>query len=153
MSMVDITAAYVTALTEQRRGWHKAQYGEAVPVPIPEPIPERKVIELLGPVQSRAWPGILRIQVTVAMHFNIPHLALVSHRRTKDLIFARFIAVWLARKLIGKTLKQIGNAFSDRDHTTILSAIQRVDGWMGADPHVAELLAYFIELLTPPEAA
>jgi chromosomal replication initiator protein len=138
---------------------YKAARERLSPKPPAPPRPKPAEVELRAPsvieiVEAPEPPPIrvptLRyIQVTVATHFNIPHLALLSHRRQKDLIFPRMVAIWLCSRLTVKTVTQLGVAFSDRDHSTIIHSIKRIDMLRDIDPHVLELTAYFIRILEP----
>ena len=58
---------------------------------------------------------------------------------------ARQVAMFLARRLTNHSLEDIGGYFGGRDHSTVLHAIDKIDGLAKSDPQcgdtVAELLA------------
>lgn len=59
----------------------------------------------------------------VEIYYNLPKGSLVSKSRRKEISTARHLAIYLAKELTSSTLKVIGKKFGDRDHTTILHAI------------------------------
>jgi len=56
--------------------------------------------------------------------FDFPQKAIIGPRRTQPLIWARFMAMWAA-SYAGMSYSQIGRAFGDRDHTSVMNAVER----------------------------
>ena len=52
---------------------------------------------------------------------------LKSQRRSRNMALARQTAMFLIRKLTNLSLKDIGNFFDGRDHTTVLTSIKRIE--------------------------
>lgn len=50
---------------------------------------------------------------------------MIGPRRARHIAIARFEAYWRADRETGATLKQIGRAFGNRDHATIINGIER----------------------------
>lgn len=69
---------------------------------------------------------IERIQKEVANAFNLTVNELRSHRRSKNLILPRQIAMYLARELTDQSLPEIGQAFGGKDHTTIMYSCNKI---------------------------
>lgn len=67
------------------------------------------------------------IQKLVCRTFKIKPSDLKSKNRQKSLIIARQIAMKLVKKHLNKTLKEIGEIFGGKDHTTVLSNIKKID--------------------------
>lgn len=59
----------------------------------------------------------------VEKYYNLSKGSLVSKSRKKEISTARHLAIYLAKELTNTTLKVIGQKFGNRDHTTILHAI------------------------------
>jgi chromosomal replication initiator protein len=76
------------------------------------------------------------IQKLSASHFNISISDLVSNKKSRRFAYPRQIAMALTRKLTDLSLKQIGEAFGKRDHTTVIYALKRIDR-EGRDPQSA----------------
>ncbi len=58
---------------------------------------------------------------------------LLSKRRTKAVVRARHIAMYLAREETEASLPQIGAALGGRNHSTVLHGYQKIAGEIGAD--------------------
>ena len=58
---------------------------------------------------------------------------LVSKNRQRSLVIPRHTAISLAKELTTLSLKDIGNAFDGRDHTTVLNACKNVKELLGKD--------------------
>ncbi len=63
--------------------------------------------------------------VSDASGFSVKDLA--SAAKYRDVLRARHVAVWLARRFSGQSLVTIGKGFGGRDHTTILHAVHLVE--------------------------
>jgi chromosomal replication initiation ATPase DnaA len=70
--------------------------------------------------------NIREIQRVVAERAGITVEELISADRTKRVVDYRMIAMYLARRLTGKSSSDIGRHFGDRDHSTVIHARQAV---------------------------
>lgn len=70
--------------------------------------------------------NISKIQKAVADYFNITVDNLKSKKRTADINNARQIAIYLCRMITEETTTRIGLEFGNRDHSTVLHAIEKV---------------------------
>lgn len=86
---------------------------------------------------------IEEIQKIVADHFKISVRDLCSKNRTKPIVTARQIGMWLIKKHLDKSLVDIGRAFSKKDHTTVMNALQKIDNQLNKD---SEIKKYIEEL-------
>ncbi len=77
------------------------------------------------------------IQKKVAEHFNISVKELQSSRRARTVARPRQIAMYLAKQLTSRSLPEIGRKF-DRDHTTVMHAVRKVEELIVEDPALAE---------------
>lgn len=68
------------------------------------------------------------IQDGVCQFGRVTRNDLLSFRRTRDVVKHRQIAMLLCKMHTVKSLPEIGRAFSNRDHTTVLHAVQKLDG-------------------------
>ncbi len=76
----------------------------------------------------------------VAHFYKIPLGDLRGKTRTKEVAHARQIAIYLISKLIKPTLKENGQFFSGRDHSTVLHAIKTVADRLKFDTQLAQQL-------------
>ncbi len=63
----------------------------------------------------------------VAKYYGLTRTELQSKNRRKDIVLGRHISMWLIRDMLNVTYKEIGNFFNGRDHSTVISAIERID--------------------------
>ena len=87
-------------------------------------------------------PSASAIQAIVAEHFLIPVAEMKSQRRGADIARPRQVAMYLCRKLTPISMPEIGRRFGNRDHSTVIHAIKRIEALCEADPDfAAEVLA------------
>ncbi len=67
------------------------------------------------------------IQKTVTEYFGLKLQDLRSKRRTKDLVNARQIAMYLCRHHTKLSLAEIGNLFGGKEHATVIYACKQVE--------------------------
>lgn len=77
------------------------------------------------------------IQKKVAEHFNISVKELQSSRRARTVARPRQVAMYLAKQLTSRSLPEIGRKF-DRDHTTVMHAVRKVEELIIEDQNLAE---------------
>jgi chromosomal replication initiator protein len=78
---------------------------------------------------------ILRV---VSRHFAVSKADILSDRRHRSVVRPRQIGMYLAKQLTSRSLPEIGRRFGNRDHTTVLHAIRKIDREMGDNPHLKE---------------
>jgi len=67
------------------------------------------------------------IQRLVSDHFKVRVVDLKSANRSKPLVTARQVAMYLIKKNLDKSLVEIGRQFGARDHTTVINSLRRID--------------------------
>ena len=77
--------------------------------------------------------SIENIQKTVADFYRIKISDLLSKKRTRIIARPRQIAMCLARELTQLSLPEIGAAFGDRDHTTVMYACKTIENLRNTD--------------------
>ncbi|MGD9786113.1 MAG: chromosomal replication initiator protein DnaA [Hyphomicrobiaceae bacterium] len=108
------------AITRLFANW---QYMKA---PITLDIAETVVRDLLQGLEPRRIKieDILRI---VSRHFGVSKADLLSQRRHRSVVWPRQIGMYLAKQLTQRSLPEIGRRFGNRDHTTVLHAIRKIE--------------------------
>ena len=76
------------------------------------------------------------IQRAVCSHFRLSNAELLSKDRHKSVAFARQVAMYLCRQRLKCSFPELGRAFGNRDHTTVMSAVRRVEALRQKDPQV-----------------
>jgi chromosomal replication initiator protein len=73
------------------------------------------------------------IQKMVADHFKVKISDLKSSSRAKQIVVPRQVSMYLIKRHLDKPYVEIGRAFGDRDHTTVMSAIERIENLQSKD--------------------
>ena len=84
-------------------------------------------------------PSVTRIKIAVAAEYGVSVIDLESDRRALAVARPRQAAMWLCRRLTGRSLPEIGRMFGGRDHTTVMHACKTVERRL-ADPDERERL-------------
>ena len=92
-----------------------------------------KVLTEFIPEDSRQPTSIEKIQELVANYYGISKRDLVSKSRRARLANARQIAMYLCRTYGNCILADIGAAFGNRDHSTVLHAMKKIEGRIKAE--------------------
>ena len=112
-------------------------HNQLTSLPINIKMAESALRDLLRARESRR-PKIEDIQRVVSQHYGVSRQDLVSARRTRTIVQPRQIAMYLSKTLTPRSLPEIGRRFGNRDHTTVLHAVRKIDGMIEKEPQVAE---------------
>jgi chromosomal replication initiator protein len=93
--------------------------------------------ELAATASPRAnEAGVDDIQRVVCHHFKLRTSDLLSKDRHKSIAFARHVAMYLCKQRLKCSFPELGRAFGNRDHTTVMSAVRKVEHLRTTDPEV-----------------
>jgi chromosomal replication initiator protein len=73
------------------------------------------------------------IQRLASDHYRVRIADLKSANRSKPLVTARQVAMFLIKKNLDKSLVEIGRQFGGKDHTTVINALRRVESQLLKD--------------------
>jgi chromosomal replication initiator protein len=76
------------------------------------------------------------IQRVVCHHFKLRSGDLLSKDRHKSVAFARHVAMYLCKQRLKASFPEIGRAFGNRDHTTVMAAVRKVDALRATDGEI-----------------
>jgi chromosomal replication initiator protein len=96
----------------------------------------RHVLRRLGDDTARDVCGIGEILDAAAQEFGIERDALLARDRRPTVATARQVAMFLARELTEHSLPEIGRGIGNRNHTTVLHAVNRVSAALRTDESV-----------------
>ena len=91
------------------------------------------VSSLVGGKQLATQLNEQKIINVVADYYNLTSSQLTGKIRTGQIALARHLAMYLIRDMLDVSLKKIGDMFGGKDHTTVMSAIQKVDKELKTD--------------------
>lgn len=89
---------------------------------------------------------IEKIISEVAKTYNVTEEEILSERRTKSLVIARQVAMYISRKMTDLSFKQIGESFG-KDHTTVLHNVEKIEEFLKDKPYQKELVEDIIKNL------
>lgn len=78
--------------------------------------------------------SVSQIQNKVADYFDISTSDIISSKRNKEIAYARQIAIYICRTLLDNSVTSLGHEFGDRDHSTILHAVKKIETGMKTNP-------------------
>ena len=99
----------------------------------------RKIVHERISVQSEEL-SIEGIQRAVAEHFSLTQELLIGKSRKQEIAAPRQIAMFLAKRLTKSPLKMIGLHFGNRDHSTVIHAVQTVSKKCDSDDAFARVV-------------
>ena len=86
---------------------------------------------LLRDLVASGEPRRIRIEdilKIVSRHYGISRNDILSERRHRSVVWPRQIGMYLAKQMTARSLPEIGRRFGNRDHTTVLHAIRKIEG-------------------------
>lgn len=92
--------------------------------------------EITAAVPRAQTMSVEDIQRAVCHHFHLRSIDLTSKDRHKSIAFARHVAMYLCKQRLKVSFPEIGRAFGNRDHTTVMSAVRKIEAQRDSDPHV-----------------
>jgi chromosomal replication initiator protein len=117
--------------------------------PVTIEIAECAVRDLIRPQAKRV--KIEDIQRLITRQYDITRGDLLSARRSANVVRQRQIAMYLAKTLTSRSLKDIGRRFGNRDHTTVLHAVRKIDTQVGTNKAIAHEIDALKQLLRTGE--
>lgn len=81
----------------------------------------------------------------VSGKYSITPEEIVSKTRHSRVILPRFIAMYITRSITGMTTVEIGKNFGDRDHSTVVNAINKIEEDMKKDTDLKETVDDIID--------
>lgn len=85
---------------------------------------------------SQKKVNIEEIQKKVSQHFNVKVSDMSSARRSRTVARPRQVAMYLSKNLTSRSLPEIGRRFGNRDHTTVIHAVRKVEELMLSLIHI-----------------
>ncbi len=91
------------------------------------------------------------IKEIVAKYFNIDIEDLDSPKRSNEIAYPRQIAMYLCRELAKMQYKNIGNAFGNRDHSTVMHACNKIEQEIKKDKNTFMLVDSVKNIILKPQ--
>lgn len=109
---------------------------------------EEALKDLISPDNKKQLTPELIVDV-IAEHFNLTSNELYSVNKSRNIAFPRQIAMYLCRKLTDFSLSDIGKIMGNRDHTTILHGIDKIEKNIKKDPSMQNTIDVLTKKINP----
>ena len=114
-------------------------YADLVNKPVTMEIAQKQLKDIFAdPKQGNISPDI--IQRVVADDYHLSPNDLKGKKKSAGIVKPRHIAIYLCRELTEYSLTEIGQAFGDRDHTTILHSYKMIEETSRSDTNLYSTL-------------
>ena len=90
------------------------------------------------------------IQREVAGYFDVKLHDMKGPKRHRAIAHPRMVAMYLARKLTNMSFPEIGSRFGGKDHSTVISAVRKIERLCGEDPTVRSVVGTIESRLRQP---
>ncbi len=90
------------------------------------------------------------VQREVAAYFDVKLHELKGQRRHRAVAHPRMVAMYLTRKLTNMSYPEIGSRFGGKDHSTVISAVRKIERLCGEDPAVRSVVGTIESHLRQP---
>lgn len=95
----------------------------------------------------RKEAGMDDVKSITAGYFNISLSELISNKKQRVYSYPRQVAMYLCRKYTDSSFKQIGDAFGNKDHSTVIYAVNRIEKYKVRKEEIREDLNKLEDLL------
>ena len=114
-------------------------YADLVNKPVTMEIAQRELKDIFAdPKQGNMSMDI--IQRVVAEDYHLTPNDLKGKKKSAGIVRPRHIAIYLCRELTEYSLTEIGQAFGDRDHTTVLHSCKMIEETSRSDSNLYSIL-------------
>lgn len=85
----------------------------------------------------------------VSEHFGITPADITSHKRNKEVVYPRQIAMYLCRTMTDVPLQTIGKIIGNRDHTTVIHGADKILDIIKENKETKELIDVLMKKINP----
>jgi chromosomal replication initiator protein len=104
----------------------------------PTPTSTRRVLAKLGAKEAQRASSITEILDATSQEFGVARHQMLARDRRPAVAAARHVAMYLARELTDHSLPEIGRGIGNRNHTTVIHAVNRISLALGQDPAIRQ---------------
>lgn len=111
-------------------------------------IAENVIKRVIGNIKKAKIISLENIIFTVADYLKVSQTSILSKKRTKEIAFARQVAMYLSKELTNMTLQSIGLYFGGKDHATVLYAHNLIKNLIKKDKEAANVVSDIKNILS-----
>ena len=142
-SVANYIAGKITSNVRQLEGTvHKIKAFHDLDIPIDQPAVDRAIQDMIRSNEFTITPD--NIIKEVCRYFRLEEDQIRSPSRSRDILNARQIAMYLIRRMTSLSLDETGKLFGGRDHSTTLNGVTKVENRMKTDNTYAETVKAII---------
>jgi len=120
-------------------------YSSLTGSPITMPMAQQALKHMLHEQERRIT--IDSIQKATAEKYNIKQSQLKEKNNAKDIVRPRQVAMYLVKELTQASLPEIGRAFGNKHHTTVIHSLRKIDDLRKSDPELNKTINSLIDTL------
>ena len=138
-SIANYIAGKITSNVRQLEGTvHKIKAFHDLNIPIDQSAVDRAIQDMIRSNEFTITPD--NIIKEVCRYFRLEEDQIRGPSRSRDILNARQIAMYLIRRMTSLSLDETGKLFGGRDHSTVLNSINKVEKKMQSDPIYSETI-------------
>lgn len=96
---------------------------------------EQALKDIISPDEHKVITADYILSV-VAEHYHLTVSDLCGNKRSSKIVMPRQIAMYLCRDIIDTSYKSIGKTLGDRDHTTVMHGIEKIENEIQTDENL-----------------
>lgn len=109
---------------------------------------EQALKDIISPDEKRVITPEYIISI-VAEHYNVTTADLCGNKRSSKIVIPRQVAMYLCRELTSTPLKSIGKSLGNRDHTTIMHGIEKMEKEISTDSNLNNTINILKKKINP----
>ena len=104
--------------------------------------------DIISPDTSKVITPAL-ITDTVCEHYGVRKEDIISKKRNTDIVVPRQIIMYLCREYTDASLEEIGKILGKKDHTTVMSGINKIKNLQGKDEDITRNIDIIVKKINP----
>lgn len=109
----------------------------------------KEALATVSSPRERAHPSPDAVLNAVAKYFDLPPDALAGKSRTREIVEARHIAMYLLREDAQQRITEIGCLLGGRDHSTVIHGLRKIDTALPNNTQLARQIGEIRPLFSP----
>ena len=109
---------------------------------------EQALKDIISPDEKKVIPPEYIISM-VAEHFSVTAADICGNKRNSKIVVPRQVAMYLCREIISTPLKSIGKSLGNRDHTTVMHGIEKIEHEISVDDNLKNTVEILKKKINP----
>ena len=109
---------------------------------------EQALKDIISPDEKKVITPEYIISV-VAEHYGVTPADLSGNKRNSKIVMPRQVSMYLCREIISTPLKNIGKALGNRDHTTLMHGIEKIENELQTDDNLKNTIDILKKKINP----